>query len=325
MKPQEKLVTDLELVTKLLQGDRRAAARAITLLENGDPQIRELLQALHPYTGKAYLIGITGSPGAGKSTLTDHLITAIRKSGLKVGVIAVDPTSLFTGGAILGDRVRMVNHALDPGVFIRSMGTRGSLGGLAKTTKEAIRVLDAFGMDIILIETVGVGQSELDIVHVADTTLVVLNPTAGDHVQTMKAGIMEIADVFVINKADLPGADKTELEVNNMLDLLAGLDWRPPVIKTTLRDPASYRGLWEACNRHRAYMRQSGRWEEKRQKRRQDEIIGIVEERLHAQIRKWMDNHPAWSQLLQDVDTGKRDPYHVADLILEWYNTSTCE
>ncbi len=318
-------MTDLELATKLLQGDRRAAARAITLLENGDKQNQELLKALHPHTGKAYLVGITGSPGAGKSTLTDHLISVIRKSGLKVGVIAVDPTSPFTGGAILGDRVRMVNHALDPGVFIRSMGTRGSLGGLAKTTKEAIRVLDAFGMDIILIETVGVGQSELDIMHVADTTLVVLNPTAGDHIQTMKAGIMEIADVFVINKADLPGADKTEREVNSMLDLIHEVDWRPPVVKTTSRDPVSYRGLWEACIRHRDYLRGSGQWEQKRQKRRQDEIMGIVEERLHARIREWMASSPAWSQLLQDVETGKKDPYDVADLILEWYNTSTCE
>ncbi|MFC4767448.1 methylmalonyl Co-A mutase-associated GTPase MeaB [Effusibacillus consociatus] len=315
----------MELVNRIVNGDRRAVARAITMIENGSPEKHDVLKALHSYTGRAYLVGITGPPGAGKSTLTDQLLFLLRKQGLQVGVIAVDPTSPFTGGAILGDRVRMGSHALDPGVFIRSMGTRGSLGGLAKATKEATRVLDAYGVDVVLVETVGVGQSELDIMHVADTTVVVLNPTAGDHIQTMKAGIMEIADVFVINKSDLPGADKTEREVNNMLDLIHDFDWRPPVVRTTSRDPGTFRELWEACSNHRVFLQESGGWEKKRQKRRQDEIVGIIEERLHQKIREWIENHATWQQVLEEVESGKKDPYQVADLILECYNTSTCD
>jgi LAO/AO transport system kinase len=176
------------LVQRILDGDKRAVARAITYIENDNPDKLDILRDLHPHTGNAYLVGLTGAPGAGKSSLTDRMIYHLRKQNLRIGVIAVDPTSPFTGGAILGDRVRMGNHALDPEVFIRSMGTRGSLGGLARATQEAIRVLDAYGCHVILIETVGVGQSELDIMHVADTTVVVLNPSAGDHIQTIKAG-----------------------------------------------------------------------------------------------------------------------------------------
>ncbi|GAX89564.1 methylmalonyl Co-A mutase-associated GTPase MeaB [Effusibacillus lacus] len=312
----------MELAERIVKGDRRAVARAITLIENDSPEKHALLKALHAHTGKAYLVGITGSPGAGKSTLTAQLIFLLRKLGLNVGVIAVDPTSPFTGGAILGDRVRMNDHALDPGVFIRSMGTRGSLGGLARTTKEAVRVLDAYGADVILIETVGVGQSELDIMNVADTTVVVMNPTAGDHIQTMKAGIMEIADVFDINKADLPGADKTEREINNMLDLLHDLEWRPPVVRTTSRNPKSFQSLWEACSSHRSHLLKSGRWETKRKKRRQDEILGIIEDRIHRSIRQWMVQNHSWQQILSEVDAGKLDPYQVADQVLEWYNTT---
>ncbi|WP_018133025.1 methylmalonyl Co-A mutase-associated GTPase MeaB [Effusibacillus pohliae] len=312
----------MELAKRIVNGDRRAAARAITMIENDSPDRQKLLKALHPNTGNAYLVGITGSPGAGKSTLTDQLLFWLRKQGLQVGVIAVDPTSPFTGGAILGDRIRMTGHSLDPGVFIRSMGTRGSLGGLARATKEAVRVLDAYGSDVILIETVGVGQSELDIMHVADTTVVVLNPTAGDHIQTMKAGIMEIADVFAINKADLPGADKTEREVNNMLDLLHDLDWRPPVVRTTSRDPATFRTLWEACSRHREYLVQSGHWGRRRRQRWQDEILAIAEQTLSRRIRQSIAAHPDWPQLLREVESGEKDPYQVADLVLEWYNTT---
>lgn len=315
----------MEVAARLLQGDRRAAARAITLIENESPEKHQLLKEIHPHTGSAYLVGITGSPGAGKSTLTDQFLSLLRKRGFKVGVVAVDPTSPFTGGAILGDRVRMNDHALDPGVFIRSMGTRGSLGGLSKTTKEAVRILDAFGMDIILIETVGVGQSELDIMNVADTTLVVLNPSAGDHIQTVKAGIMEIADVFVVNKADMPGADKTEREVNQLLDMIHDFDWRPPVIKTTARECSTVQSLWQACLDHKSYLQQSGEWQTKREKRRQDEIMGIIEERLQLKIRQWIRKNPSWNQILKEVEAGHKDPYHVADLILEWYNTSTCE
>ncbi|BCJ87640.1 methylmalonyl Co-A mutase-associated GTPase MeaB [Effusibacillus dendaii] len=315
----------MELTERILKGDRRAVARAITLIENDATEKDELLQELHKHTGNAYLIGITGPPGAGKSTLTDQLLFLLRKQGLKIGVIAVDPTSPFTGGAILGDRVRMNDHALDPGVFIRSMGTRGSLGGLAKATKEATRVLDAYGIDVILIETVGVGQSELDIMNVADTTTVVLNPSAGDHIQTMKAGIMEIADLFVINKADLPGADKTEREINNMLDFIHDFDWRPPVLKTTVSQPASFQAMWEACCQHRTFLQENGLWEKRRKQRRQDEIVGIIEDRVQSRIRHWIEKNPSWQQILTEVEAGEKNPYQVADLILEWYNTSNCD
>lgn len=222
-----------EITRRILAGDVRGAARAITCVENDYPERTQILQELFAHTGRARLIGITGTPGAGKSSLVDVLISFLRKSGLSIGVVAVDPTSPFTGGALLGDRVRMQSHATDPGVFIRSMGTRGSLGGLSRNTKDAVRILDAYGCDVILIETVGVGQSELDIMNIADSTIVVLNPGGGDSVQAFKAGIMEIADLFVINKADLPGTDKLEIEVEQMLDLVKhDAPWRPPVIKT---------------------------------------------------------------------------------------------
>ncbi|MGZ4134153.1 MAG: methylmalonyl Co-A mutase-associated GTPase MeaB, partial [Tumebacillaceae bacterium] len=257
------------LVQRILDGDKRAVARAITYIENDNPEKLDILRDLHPHTGNAYLVGLTGAPGAGKSSLTDRVIYHLRKQNLRIGVIAVDPTSPFTGGAILGDRVRMGNHALDPEVFIRSMGTRGSLGGLARATQEAIRVLDAYGCHVILIETVGVGQSELDIMHVADTTVVVLNPSAGDHIQTIKAGIMEIADLFAINKADLPGTDKTEREVQYMLDLLGHIPWRPPVVRTISRENQGVKELWEKIEAHKAYLQQSGIWDKRRHKRRQ--------------------------------------------------------
>jgi LAO/AO transport system kinase len=198
-----------QIVKGVLNGDRRMVARAISLIENEDVNKNSILSELYPHTGKAYVIGITGAPGSGKSSLVDRLLATLRQRGLTVGVIAVDPTSPFTGGAILGDRIRMQEHALDKDIFIRSMGTRGSLGGLSRATKDAIQVLDAFGKDIVVVETVGVGQSEVDIIKYADTTLVVLTPASGDSVQTIKAGIMEIADVFVVNKADLAGADRT--------------------------------------------------------------------------------------------------------------------
>ncbi|MBC7104679.1 MAG: methylmalonyl Co-A mutase-associated GTPase MeaB, partial [Firmicutes bacterium] len=198
---------------KFTAGEQRALARVISLVENEAPEKDELLRRLYPRTGGAYVVGLTGAPGSGKSSLVDRLTGLLRRTGRTVGIVAVDPTSPFTGGALLGDRIRMQEHACDDGVFIRSMGTRGSLGGLARTTKDVIRVLDAFGFDYVLVETVGVGQAELDIMHVADTTVVVLTPATGDSIQTIKAGIMEIADVFAVNKADLPGARKLAVEV----------------------------------------------------------------------------------------------------------------
>lgn len=305
------------LVQRILDGEKRAVARAISYIEDNHEDKQAILRDLHPHTGKAYLVGLTGAPGAGKSSLTDRVITHLRKKlDLRVGVIAVDPTSPFTGGAILGDRVRMGTHALDPGVFIRSMGTRGSLGGLARTTQEAIRVLDAYGCDVILIETVGVGQSELDIMHVADTTVVVLNPSAGDHIQTIKAGIMEIADLFAINKADLPGTDKTEREVNYMLDLLGHIPWRPPVVRTISRDNQGVPEFWDAVLRHQKYLQDSGLWEQRRHQRRQDEIMAIVEDQLARRVKALIAKDADWAAKLASVDEGVIDPYSLADEML---------
>ncbi|MGZ6525391.1 MAG: methylmalonyl Co-A mutase-associated GTPase MeaB, partial [Tumebacillaceae bacterium] len=300
------------LVQRILDGDKRAVARAITYIENDNPEKLDILRDLHPHTGNAYLVGLTGAPGAGKSSLTDRVIYHLRKQNLRIGVIAVDPTSPFTGGAILGDRVRMGNHALDPEVFIRSMGTRGSLGGLARATQEAIRVLDAYGCHVILIETVGVGQSELDIMHVADTTVVVLNPSAGDHIQTIKAGIMEIADLFAINKADLPGTDKTEREVQYMLDLLGHIPWRPPVVRTISRENQGVKELWEKIEAHKAYLQQSGIWDKRRHKRRQDEIMAIVEDQLARRVKALIAADTDWAGKLAQVEQGSVDPYSLA-------------
>jgi len=306
-----------ELVKRILTGDKRAVARAITYIENDEPDKAQVLRDLHPYTGKAYLVGLTGSPGAGKSSLTDRVIAYLRREhDLKIGVIAVDPTSPFTGGAILGDRVRMGTHALDPGVFIRSMGTRGSLGGLARATQEALRVLDAWGCDVILIETVGVGQSELDIMNVADTTVVVLNPSAGDHIQTMKAGIMEIADLFAINKADLPGTDKTEREVQYMLDLLGHIPWRPPVVRTVSRENKGVTELWQAVQDHRAYLESSGLWEQRRHKRRQDEIVTMIEGTMARRLKDLIAADSDWKEKLIQVEAGSIDPFTLADEML---------
>jgi LAO/AO transport system kinase len=306
-----------QLVQRILAGDKRAVARAITHIENDAPEKLDILRDLHSHTGNAYLVGLTGAPGAGKSSLTDRLLTYLRKEKqYRIGVIAVDPTSPFTGGAILGDRVRMGAHTLDPEVFIRSMGTRGSLGGLARATVEAIRVLDAYGCDVILIETVGVGQSELDIMHVADSTVVVLNPSAGDHIQTMKAGIMEIADLFAINKADLPGTDKTEREVQYMLDMLGNIPWRPRLVRTISRENKGIDTLWEQIEEHRAYLRSSGIWEERRQKRHQDEVIAIVEGQLSRKVKNLIKSDNEWGRKLSEVEAGQLNPYALADEML---------
>ena len=221
-----------KLISKALEGDHRSIARLISLVESESPQAEHIMRKIYPHSGKAQIIGLTGSPGAGKSTLADKVIAHFKELGKKIGVIAVDPSSPFTGGAILGDRLRMQQHAVDPDIFIRSMGTRGSLGGLSRSTQEAALILDACGKDIVIIETVGVGQSEVDIVKIADTVGLILVPGMGDDIQVMKAGIMEIADVFIVNKADRDGADRVSTEVNMMLDLLGMRPWRPPVLKT---------------------------------------------------------------------------------------------
>jgi LAO/AO transport system kinase len=244
-----------ELAGRIAAGDLRAIARGISLVENETTEGAALIARLFRRTGRAYLIGVTGAPGAGKSTLVDRLIAEIRRSGATVGVVAVDPTSPFTGGAILGDRVRMSTHAADDGVFIRSMATRGNLGGLARTTADAALILDAAGKDVVIVETVGVGQGEVEIVRTADVSIVVLVPGTGDDVQAIKAGIMEIADVFVVNKADREGADRLVQSVRASLALqtLAPDEWRPPILKTEATAAIGIAELWEAVGRFRAH------------------------------------------------------------------------
>ncbi len=305
-----------QLVAELLEGNRRAAARLISLVENDEPQKRELLKDVYPHTGNAYVIGVTGAPGSGKSSLVDWLLKQMRKDGLKIGVIAVDPTSPFSGGAILGDRIRMQGHALDHDIFIRSMGTRGSLGGLSRATREAIQVLDAFGKDIILIETVGVGQSEVDIVKTADSTLVVLTPAGGDSVQTIKAGIMEIADIFVINKSDLPGADKTTTEINMMLDMKNSEAWRPPVVPTVSVSNEGIAELWSAIQDHRGYMENSGRLLEIRRDRVRRELTDQVEYLVKKQIWDRVKAKIELDSLVEKIVQRQKDPYSAAGDLL---------
>lgn len=313
----------IEQVPALLAGDRRTAAKMISLIENDGPGKHELLKALYPHTGNAYIVGITGSPGAGKSSLTDQIITYLRKQGKKIGVIAVDPTSPFTGGAILGDRIRMNEHFLDKEVFIRSMGTRGSLGGLARATKEVLKVLDAFGCDFILVETVGVGQSELEIMTAADSTVVVLTPGAGDSIQAIKAGIMEIADVFAVNKADLEGADRVVTEVQVMLDLSSHTrpkgpaSWRPPVIKTVTISGAGVEELVNAVFAHRAHLEESGRLTVERKARLKAELSEIIEFHIKDLIKEKVEKSGQWDVLLEQVISRTVDPHTAADQILE--------
>jgi len=309
-----------QLVAELLKGNRRAAARLISLVENDDPGKRELLKDIYPRTGNAYVIGVTGAPGSGKSSLVDWLLKQLRKDGLTVGVIAVDPTSPFSGGAILGDRIRMQDHALDQDIFIRSMGTRGNLGGLSRATREAIQVLDAFGKDIILIETVGVGQSEVDIVKTADTTIVVLTPASGDSVQTIKAGIMEIADVFAVNKSDLPGADKMVTEINMMLDMKKSPDWRPPVISTVSVKNEGIEELWKALQDHREHNEKSGRLLEIRRERVSRELTEQVEYLVKNRIWDQVKEKIELESLVEKIVHRQLDPYSAAADLLEKIN-----
>jgi LAO/AO transport system kinase len=301
-----------QLIEECLQGNRHALPRLISLVENNDPQRYDILKRLYPHTGKAFVIGITGTPGAGKSTLVARLLHKIRREGLTVGVIVVDPTSPFTGGAILGDRIRMQEHAIDDGVFIRSMGTRGSLGGLSQATRQAIQVLDAFGKDLILVETVGVGQSEVDIVKTADTTVVVLTPGGGDSVQTIKAGIMEIADVFVINKADLPGAEQTSTEVNIMLDMKGNSKWRPPVVLTVSTREERISEFWDALQEHRRFLEESNRLLEVRKARVRLELAEQVEYLVKSQAFEKIKERISLEEVVEEIALRRQDPYSAA-------------
>jgi LAO/AO transport system kinase len=314
----------LELVDSMLAGDRLALARLITLVENRSPLVPEIMRRVHPRTGRAYTVGVTGPPGAGKSTLVDSLTARLRKEGATVGVIAVDPTSPFTGGAVLGDRIRMQSHTLDAGVFIRSMATRGSLGGLAGATAAVQKLLDAFGFDRVLVETVGVGQTELDVVKLADTIVVVLVPESGDAIQTMKAGLLEVADILVVNKADRDGAPALVTELRYMVHLheqgrraARGLDWEVPVLTTVAATGVGVDELHGEVARHRAALEASGALEGRRQARR----AGELRELLLGELRRRVDDALAaggpLAPVVADVEAGRVDVYTALARVLE--------
>jgi len=313
-----------DLLEKFWAGEFRALARLISTLENEMGDRNELMCQLYPRTGRAYILGVTGSPGTGKSSLVDCLTTLLRKRSQQVAIVAVDPTSPFTGGALLGDRIRMQEHAVDQGVFIRSMATRGSLGGLARTTKEVIKAIDAFGFEWIIVETVGVGQAELDIMNVADTTVVVLTPGAGDAIQTIKAGIMEIADIFAVNKSDLPGADKVALEVEMMLDLQSDrMAWRPPVMQTSVMNRSGMEDLLNAIEKHRSYLMEKGKFQEKRQSRLRAETLEILDHQWRQLVRQEIKLSEKVNKLLESVEYGESDPYTAASSILDHVVTNS--
>ncbi|MFE2042178.1 methylmalonyl Co-A mutase-associated GTPase MeaB [Streptomyces sp. NPDC059477] len=303
------------LVAQAREGRPRAVARLISLVEGASPQLREVMAALAPLTGGAYVVGITGSPGVGKSTSTSALVSAYRGQGRRVGVLAVDPSSPFSGGALLGDRIRMADHASDPGVYIRSMATRGHLGGLARSAPQAIRVLDAAGCEVILVETVGVGQSEVEIASQADTSVVMLAPGMGDGVQAAKAGILEIGDVYVVNKADRDGADVTARELNHMLGLGEARgpgDWRPPIIKTVAARSEGVDEVVEALEKHRAWMEERGVLTERRRVRAAHEVEAIAVTALRERIADLRGDRRLVA-LAERIVAGELDPYGAAD------------
>ena len=307
-----------ELFSEARAGDRAAIARLLSLVERGGDEAREIARLASPLGGNAYTVGLTGAPGAGKSTLTSATIGHLRRQDLEVAVLAIDPSSPFTGGAILGDRVRMQDHATDPGVFIRSMATRGHLGGLALATPEAVRLLDAIGRRWILVETVGVGQVEVEIAGKADTTVVVVNPGWGDSVQANKAGLMEIADVFVINKADRKGAEETRRDLEQMLDLsdLPHDAWRPPILSVVATESKGVDELWDTIVRHRTFITDSGELARRRAFRLREELREIVARRLEQKARE-IATGDRWDDLQQQVLDRTLDPWGAADAMLD--------
>lgn len=306
-----------DLVERARAGEARAVARLISLVEDESPLLREVMAALAPHTGHAQVIGITGSPGVGKSTSTSALVAELRRAGKRVGVLAVDPSSPFSGGALLGDRVRMQDHATDRDVYIRSMASRGHLGGLAWTTPQALRVLDAAGCDVILIETVGVGQSEVEIAGLADTTLVLLAPGMGDGIQAAKAGILEIGDLYVVNKADRDGADQVRRDLRSMLALAQTPEggWKPPIVKTVASKGEGLDEVVAEIDDHRTWLESSGELARRRTRRARDEIEAIAVTALRA---RWGDVHgrSELDDLAVAVVAGETDPYAAADELL---------
>ncbi|CUH93981.1 putative GTPase PYRAB02490 [Propionispora sp. 2/2-37] len=308
----------MDIVKELLAGSRLALSRAITSVENEYENAIQIMRDLYPHTGNAYVIGITGPPGAGKSTLTDKLAREYRRRGKTVGIIAIDPTSPFSGGAILGDRIRMNELTMDEGVFIRSMGTRGSLGGLSHKTGEVVKIMDAAGKDIVIVETVGVGQSEVDIAKAADTTLVVLVPGLGDDIQAIKAGILEIGDIFAINKADREGVDRLQVELEMMLDLNQyKVDWRPPINRVIASQNQGVSELLETIEKHSVWSKQTGEREVRHSKRIKNEMLSMLDEQIGRYIIKKMAESGEFDRLIKTVEQREQDPYTVVDGILK--------
>jgi len=308
---------DARLLEDVLQGDFRSIARLITLVENELPEASLYLRALYPHTGRAFTIGITGAPGAGKSTLVDRLAAHYRQLDCTVGIIAVDPTSPFTGGAILGDRIRMQSRSVDAGTFIRSMATRGNLGGLSRTSSDVMLVLDAAGFDVVLVETVGVGQDEVEIARMAAATLVLLVPGMGDDIQTMKAGIMEIADAFVINKADHHGVERIEAEVHALISITDRTDgWKPPVVRTIASDGVGIQACAEAIDRFRGFVRSSPARRERQVQIQKERLMEIVRSQVSRDLLRRQPLAQKLAKLAQQVVDRAVDPYSAADELL---------
>jgi LAO/AO transport system kinase len=309
-------MTPAALVARMLAGDRRALAKLMTLVENRHPDTATVMSLIHDRCGRAYTVGVTGPPGAGKSTLVNQLVRKLRDRGQRVGVVAVDPSSPFSGGAVLGDRIRMQDHSLDQQVFIRSLSTRGSHGGLARSTRKVMQLLDAFGKDFVFVETVGVGQTELDIMRVADTTIVVLVPEAGDTVQTMKAGLLEIADVFVVNKADREGALRIKTELETMLQLRPPTEWHVPVLLTEATAGQGVADVLDAVMQHQQFGLARGAAAARNAAALYEEFVAVLREEIARRIEASLDNGRL-AGLLQQIERGEIDPYRAALQVME--------
>lgn len=309
----------LDSVEKILKGDIRTAAHLMRDIDDGIPGVREILKKLYPYTGNAFIIGITGFPGSGKSTLIDKMVQIFRGEGKSIGIVAVDPSSPFTGGALLGDRIRMNRHATDPEVFIKSLATRGHVGGLSRSTKDIIKVMEAMGKDIIIVETVGVGQDEVEIVKTVHTSVVTLVPGLGDEIQTIKAGILEIADIFVVNKADRDGADRTVREIEAMLELDSSKSrgWSPLVLKTEALNNKGIKELVENIYRHKEYLQKTGKNEKLLKDKISQDFLDILKEVLMEETLTWLQQKGKLKQIINALAEKKGDPYTITEEVVK--------